>query len=204
MRTALSLKHIRPMSPTTECCRSANAKEARLFERTRSPTEYRPSRGGTASPTSSGEDGEGFGSESNLSRPGSDLSSDGDDASGGSSGVGFRSGDIHSGSRGGVPGAVALSSTSDAAPLSHQLPCMEMRRSAWEEVMAVLSLYIRGKYTASVADRMILMIEPQLARKIDMLSYEQMAMLRERAREKQQDSQISGIDEMFQRMAGIS
>ena len=81
---------------------------------------------------------------------------------------------------------------------------MEMRRSAWEEVMAVLSLYIRGKYTVSVADRMIRMIEPQLARKIDMLSYEQMAMLRERAREKQQDSQISGIDEMFQRMAGIS
>ena len=201
MRTALSLKHIRPMSPTTEAC---SAKEARLFERTRSPTEYRPSRGGTASPTSSGEDGEGFGSESNLSRPGSDLSSDGDDASGGSSGVGFRSGDIHSGSRGGVPGAVALSSTSDAAPLSHQLPCMEMRRSAWEEVMAVLSLYIRGKYTVSVADRMIRMIEPQLARKIDMLSYEQMAMLRERAREKQQDSQLSGIDEMFQRMAGIS
>lgn len=189
---ALSLKkHIRPVTPTTESCHSPNAKEARLFERTRSPT-------------SSGED-EGFESESNLSRPGSDLSSDGDDASGGSSDVGFRSGtgDIHSGSRGGVPGAVALFSAADA-PLSHLLTCTEMRRSAWEEVMAVLSLYIRGKYAASVADRMILMIEPKLACKIDMLSYEQVAMLRERAREKQQDSELSGIDEMFQRMAGIS
>jgi hypothetical protein len=190
---ALSLKkHIRPVTPTTESCHSPNAKEARLFERTRSPT-------------SSGEDGEGFESESNLSRPGSDLSSDGDDASGGSSDVGFRSGtgDIHSGSRGGVPGAVALFSAADA-PLSHLLTCTEMRRSAWEEVMAVLSLYIRGKYAASVADRMVLMIEPKLACKIDMLSYEQVAMLRERAREKQQDSELSGIDEMFQRMAGIS
>lgn len=190
---ALSLKHIRPVTPTTESeirTLQRNAKEARLFERTRSPT-------------SSGEDGEGFGSESNLSRPGSDLSSDGDDASGGSSGVGFRSGDIHSGSRGGVPGAVALFSAADA-PLSHLLTCTEMRRSAWEEVMAVLSLYIRGKYAASVADRMILMIEPKLACKIDMLSYDQMAMLRERAREKHQDSELSGIDEMFQRMAGIS
>lgn len=196
---ALSLKHIRPVTPTTESeiqdARQRNAKEARLFERTRSPT-------------SSGEDSEGFGSESNLSRTGSDLSSDGDDASGGSSDVGVRSGtgDIHSGSRGGVPGAVALFSAADA-PLSHLLTCTEMvmaRRSAWEEVMAVLSLYIRGKYAASVADRMILMIEPKLACKIDMLSYEQVAMLRERAREKQQDSELSGIDEMFQRMAGIS
>jgi len=197
---ALSLKHIRPVTPTTEseiqdARLQRNAKEARLFERTRSPT-------------SSGEDSEGFGSESNLSRTGSDLSSDGDDASGGSSDVGVRSGtgDIHSGSRGGVPGAVALSSAADA-PLSHLLTCTEMvmaRRSAWEEVMAVLSLYIRGKYAASVADRMILMIEPKLACKIDMLSYEQVAMLRERAREKQQDSELSGIDEMFQRMAGIS
>ena len=188
----VALKHIRPVTPTTESCRSPFAKEARLFERTRSPT-------------SSGEDSEGFGSESNLSRTGSDLSSDGDDASGGSSDVGVRSGtgDIHSGSRGGVPGAVALFSAADA-PLSHLLTCTEMRRSAWEEVMAVLSLYIRGKYAASVADRMVLMIEPKLACKIDMLSYEQVAMLRERAREKQQDSELSGIDEMFQRMAGIS
>ena len=184
---ALSLKHIRPVTPTTErqkLARSLHCPHRLMWDC---------------------ESVEGFGSESNLSRPGSDLSSDGDDASGGSSDVGFRSGtgDIHSGSRGGVPGAVALFSAADA-PLSHLLTCTEMRRSAWEEVMAVLSLYIRGKYAASVADRMILMIEPKLACKIDMLSYEQMAMLRERAREKQQYSELSGIDEMFQRMAGIS
>lgn len=76
------------------------------------------------------------------------------------------------------------------------------RRLATQEVMGVLAIYIHRKYTEAIAGRMLALIEPKIRRKVDSLSDAQLEVLRDRAREKQEGTSSSGVDEMFERMMG--
>ena len=52
-------------------------------------------------------------------------------------------------------------------------PSMALRRATLEEVMTVLSIYVRGKYAESIAQRMLRVIGAKIHLRMDTLSDEQ-------------------------------
>jgi len=202
-------------------CRSPKAKEARLNERGRAPASALAMVRNASDPTGCGGDDDcdayGEGADHNSSERGdaehkgrhcysSTACHDGGGRdSRGTSGVvrGSSTNDETEREGSGTGAAAGHGAPSPAlSDGSNESPSVTLRRVAWEEVMAVLGIYVRGKYSGAIADRMLALLQPKIRAKIDTLSDAQVAILRERAREKQEGSQQAGVEDMFQRMVG--